>query len=113
VCDRQIFNIGSPENEISIRELAELMRDIYQAKAIESGTPISAIIDVSAEEFYGIGYEDSDRRIPNIAKARTLLGWEPHWSLRRLLEVTMSLAMEEWYGHLSESVDACETLIKS
>jgi UDP-apiose/xylose synthase len=113
VCDRQIFNIGSPENEISIRELAELMRDIYQSSAIESGGPISPIVDVSAEEFYGIGYEDSDRRIPNIAKARTLLGWEPRWTLRRLLETTMSFAIKEWHGHLSESVDACKTLIKS
>jgi UDP-apiose/xylose synthase len=108
VCDRQIFNIGSPDNEISIRELAELMRDIFKASAIETGRPISAIIDVSGEEFYGIGYEDSDRRIPNIAKARTLLGWEPHWSLRRLLEVTMSWAIEEWHSSLSEFGEACK-----
>ncbi len=30
VCDKQIFNIGSPANEVSIRELAIKMRDIYQ-----------------------------------------------------------------------------------
>ena len=35
------------------------------------------------------GYEDSDRRIPDIVKARTLLGWEPRWKMRELLEVTM------------------------
>ncbi len=32
VCDQQIFNVGSPENELSIRELAETMREIYAAK---------------------------------------------------------------------------------
>src|SRR5437879_1903743 len=32
VCDRQIFNIGSPHNEVSIRQLAEIMREIYAGK---------------------------------------------------------------------------------
>lgn len=112
VCDKQVFNIGSPENEVSIRELAELMRNIYENNFVESGGPISAIIEVSGEEFYGKGYEDSDRRIPNIAKARTLLGWEPRWTLRRLLETTMSLTIEEWHSYLRASVDLCKPLIK-
>ena len=30
VCDRQIFNVGSPQNEISIKDLAALMSDILR-----------------------------------------------------------------------------------
>ena len=96
VCDRQIFNIGSPSNEVSIRELAELMREIYAEKFHDSRTQLPDIVSVSGETFYGRGYEDSDRRIPDIAKARTLLGWEPRWRLRELLEATMSYYVNEY-----------------
>ncbi len=90
VCDRQIFNIGSPQNEISIRELAKLMRDIYADKFRKPDVPLPEIMEVSAEEFYGKGYEDSDRRIPDISKARQLLGWEPSCGLADLLEHTIA-----------------------
>jgi UDP-apiose/xylose synthase len=98
VCDRQIFNIGSPENEISIRQMAETMRDIYAEKFRDSDTPLPRIVSVSSEAFYGEGYEDSDRRIPDISKARALLGWEPKWALRDLLEATMRYYVHEYPG---------------
>ena len=96
ICDRQIFNIGSPENEISIRELAYMMRDIYDKTFREPGKVLSDIVEVSATEFYGKGYEDSDRRIPDIAKAQKLLGWKPQWKLRNLLEQTMQFYIREF-----------------
>jgi dTDP-D-glucose 4,6-dehydratase len=40
-------------------------------------------------QFYGQGYEDSDRRIPDISKARRLLGWEPKYDLVKTLENTI------------------------
>jgi len=96
VCDRQIFNVGHPGNEISIRELAEMMREIYREKYAEPGEPLPEIVEVSGEEFYGEGYDDSDRRIPDITKARTLLGWEPRWALRPLLEATMEYYVTDY-----------------
>lgn len=95
VCDREIFNIGSPYNEISIRQLAETMREIYAGKFNPDGAPLSEIVSVPGETFYGKGYEDSDRRIPDITKARTLLGWEPKWQVPELLEATMSYYVNE------------------
>ena len=89
VCDRQIFNIGSPDNEISIRQMAEMMLDIYAAKMRDPAVALPEIVSVTGEEFYGQGYDDSDRRIPDITKARTLLGWEPKWAMRDILETTM------------------------
>jgi UDP-apiose/xylose synthase len=96
VCDRQIFNVGSPYNELSIRELAETMRGIYDSKYRAPGEPLSEIVDVRAEEFYGHGYEDSDRRIPDITKARTLLGWEPQWKLYDLIEASVDYQVAEY-----------------
>lgn len=88
-CDRQIFNIGSPENEVSIRELAMLMRELYARHFAPAGAKLPEIVDVSAKSFYGEGYEDSDRRIPDIDKARRLLDWNPRTSLVEMLVPTM------------------------
>jgi hypothetical protein len=89
VCDRQIFKhrIAGQRNLDSAD--GGTMREIYAEKFRESDTPLPRIVSVSSEAFYGEGYEDSDRRIPDISKARALLGWEPKWALRDLLEATM------------------------
>jgi nucleoside-diphosphate-sugar epimerase len=96
VCNQQIFNIGTPENEVSIRQLAEMMREIYNKKLSDHNTPLPDIIEVPAGDFYGEGYEDSDRRIPDISKARELLGWKPRWRLHELLEETMRYYLTEY-----------------
>lgn len=88
-CHRQIFNIGSPGNEVSIRELAERMSAIFTTRYSSPGTVPSPIVSVGGEEFYGLGYEDSDRRIPDISKARKLLHWEPGYGLDKMLELSM------------------------
>jgi UDP-apiose/xylose synthase len=96
VCDREIFNIGSPFNETSIRGMAEMMRDIYKRKYFDPSIPLPEIVEVDGEEFYGKGYDDSDRRIPNITKARTLLNWEPKWTFADLLEATIDYQVAEF-----------------
>ena len=65
------------------------MREIYAEKFRDPAVPLPEIVSVPGEEFYGEGYDDSDRRIPDITKARTLLGWEPVWNIRDTLETTM------------------------
>ena len=95
-CDRQIFNIGTPDNEISIRQMAETMRDIYVENFRDPAVRLPEIISVTGEEFYGEGYDDSDRRIPDITKARTRLGWEPKWKMRDILETTMRYYVSEF-----------------
>jgi UDP-apiose/xylose synthase len=95
VCDRQIFNIGSPLNEISIRQMAHTMSEIYSQQFRDPSVPLPEIVSVPGEEFYGVGYDDSDRRIPDITKARTLLKWEPTWSVRDILETTMRYYVSE------------------
>jgi len=96
VCDRQIFNIGSPYNEVSIRQMAEIMREIYARKFREGDEPMAEIVSVAGEDFYGEGYDDSDRRIPDITKARTLLGWEPAWNVRDTIETTMKYHVDAY-----------------
>jgi UDP-apiose/xylose synthase len=97
VCERQIFNIGSPQNEVTIRELAEIMIKIYAEKFKKPSETLPEIVTVSAYEFYGEGYDDSDRRIPDISKARRLLGWEPKFGIPEMLEATMHYYVTEYY----------------
>jgi UDP-apiose/xylose synthase len=102
VCDRQIFNIGSPYNEVSIRRMAEMMREIYAEKFRDPRTALPDIVSVTGEEFYGAGYDDSDRRIPDVTKARTLLGWNPRWNLADTLEATMRYFVAAYRGAATE-----------
>jgi len=82
----QIINIGSPENDISIKELGHKMKEIYASiTGTKSEVPI---IDISANEFYGAGYEDCDLRIPDISKLKKL-SWEPKYNLDDTLKKSM------------------------
>lgn len=72
------------------------MRDIYSQRFREGNEPLAEIVSVPGEEFYGEGYDDSDRRIPDITKARTLLGWEPKWNVRDTIETTMAYHVAEY-----------------
>ncbi len=94
VCSRQILNIGSSRNETSIRELAEMMREIYRGRYLKPGRPLAPIVSVTGREFYGEGYEDCDRRIPDCSKVHRLLGWEPRIGIEELLVRTMSYYAE-------------------
>ena len=79
--NREIINIGTPKNEISIRGLAELMIELYKE---ETGADFNAgTIDIPSEEFYGEGYADCDRRIPDNSKIVSL-GWEEKYDLEAI-----------------------------
>jgi nucleoside-diphosphate-sugar epimerase len=88
----QIFNLGNPANETTIRGLAELMRS---TAAEITGDPAYASLpleSVSSLAFYGEGYADSDRRMPRIDKALRLLDWEPKLGLGEILRRTLAHA---------------------
>ncbi len=72
----QVFNIGSTR-EIAIRDLAALVKEELQSP--------SEIVFVPYEEAYGPGFEDMQRRVPDISKIRRLLGWEPEIPLEETI----------------------------
>ena len=87
--DRQVFNIGNPANELTIAELARRMAALYAELAPAGAARTAGIVSISAEEFYGPGYEDSDRRIPDVSKARERLGWIPKTAIDDALRATI------------------------
>ncbi|MBO4829653.1 MAG: NAD-dependent epimerase/dehydratase family protein [Fibrobacter sp.] len=72
----QAFNIGNPDNELTIAELAYKMREIFaEIKGVSADTVPEPEV-VSGVEYYGEGYEDSMRRLPSVEKAERLLGFK-------------------------------------
>ena len=89
-CDGEIFNIGNPRNEATVRELAEKLKRMFtEHPSTKRLNRSSEIIEVSAGEYYGKGYQDIDRRVPSIEKAKRLLGWEPKIDLDTALRKTL------------------------
>jgi UDP-apiose/xylose synthase len=82
-CRGQILNLGNPANELSVRELGERLADAYASRVPNAAAP--RFRSVAAEELYGPGYDDSEQRIPDIVKARRLLGWQPETTLTAML----------------------------
>jgi len=75
----QVFNIGS-EEEISIRGLAERIRDRLGSD--------SEIVTIDYQEAYGDGFEDMERRQPDTSRLRELTGWDRHFDLDAIIDQT-------------------------
>jgi UDP-apiose/xylose synthase len=82
-CRGQIFNVGNPANDVTIRALAEKLSTVYAARV--PGAVRAPLVDVTAEAFYGAGYDDALARIPDVTRARTLLDWTPRATLDEVL----------------------------
>ena len=72
----KVINIGN-DFEISINDLAK--------KVIEETNSKSDIVYVPYEEAYGDGFEDMERRVPNIELIKSLVGWEPKRDLSNMI----------------------------
>jgi UDP-4-amino-4-deoxy-L-arabinose formyltransferase/UDP-glucuronic acid dehydrogenase (UDP-4-keto-hexauronic acid decarboxylating) len=95
VCDGQIFNIGNPKNEATIKELAHKLKELFMSHpAARQYKKFSEIVEVSSGEFYGKGYQDIDFRVPSIRKAREIIGWEPKVDLDTALRKTIEYYLE-------------------
>jgi nucleoside-diphosphate-sugar epimerase len=88
--DKQIINIGNPNNKCSIKELAEKIVVFAKKydKLKDSAEKIS-IIHTSSADYYGKSYQDVEARVPSIKNARALLGWNPIVDMDTLLLKTM------------------------
>lgn len=72
----KVINIGN-DFEISINQLAK--------KIINETNSQSEVIYVPYEEAYGDGFEDMERRVPNLDLIKQLVGWVPHRDLSTMI----------------------------
>ncbi|HRT71487.1 MAG TPA: bifunctional UDP-4-keto-pentose/UDP-xylose synthase [Syntrophales bacterium] len=95
-CKNQVINIGNPGNECSIKDLAYLLKNIFmEHPRHRNDGDFSPVIETTAEEYYGKGYQDIYTRKPSIAKAQGLLGWSPKVGLEDSLKMTLYAFLEE------------------
>ena len=72
----KVINIGN-DFEISINDLAK--------KVIAETGSNSSIVHIPYEEAYGDGFEDMERRVPNIELINQLVGWKPQRDLSTMI----------------------------
>ena len=73
----QVFNVGNNQ-QISIMDLAKRVIELTNSK--------SEIIRVPYAEAYPEGFEDMQRRVPDISKIKQILGWSPEINLDQIIK---------------------------
>jgi UDP-glucose 4-epimerase len=73
----QVFNIGNGR-EITISDLAEKVKKLTGSK--------SEIVRIPYDQAYESGFEDMPRRVPDITKISTLVGYRPSVELDEMLD---------------------------
>ncbi|KAG6436124.1 hypothetical protein SASPL_101008 [Salvia splendens] len=100
----QIFNVGNPNNEVTVRQLAEMMTQVY-SKVSKEPSLSTPTIDISSKEFYGEGYDDSDKRIPDMTIINRQLGRE---LLLEPKDIALGLARVDSYISTSNIRRSCK-----
>jgi len=73
----EVFNVGN-NFQISIMELAKKVIEITGSK--------SSIDKIAYEKAYPEGFEDMQRRVPDISKIKQVLGWAPEINLDQIIK---------------------------
>jgi hypothetical protein len=94
----KVINVGN-DFEISIIGLAQ--------KVIRETNSKSEIVFVPYKEAYGEGFEDMERRVPNIELINQLVGWKPRRDLSRMIadiSLEMSDAVNREFSEIQQGV---------
>jgi nucleoside-diphosphate-sugar epimerase len=86
VASGRIYNVGNPNNDYSVRELAQMMLEL--AKSYPEYRDNAARVklgEVSAGDYYGPGYQDVQNRVPKIDNTMADLGWAPRVGMAEAL----------------------------
>jgi UDP-glucose 4-epimerase len=73
----EVFNVGNNQ-QVSIMELAKKVIEITGSK--------STIEKIAYEKAYPKGFEDMQRRVPDISKIKQVLGWSPQLNLDQIIK---------------------------
>jgi nucleoside-diphosphate-sugar epimerase len=105
VATGQIYNIGNPTNNFSVKELAKMMLDLASQypEYAETAKNVKTLA-VSAGDYYGKGYQDVQNRVPKIDNTMRDLGWKP--------QVTMADALKHIYDAYKGQVAEARKLVE-
>jgi UDP-glucose 4-epimerase len=78
------FNVGNPDNVITIGELARLIKEMTNSQ--------SELLFIDPKELWGKDFEEAWNKIPNIDRLKSLIG---DWPKRKLVETIEEILKNE------------------
>ncbi len=103
IADGKIYNIGNPDNNLSIRALARMMLALARTlPEYRDAAAAVALIDVTSADYYGSGYQDVLYRVPDIHRTTADLDWRP--------QVGMEEALREMFAYYRDQAAAAADL---
>ncbi len=95
-----VYNIGNPRNNFSVEELAKMMLELaFKYPEYAKNARKVRLKRVSAEAYYGKGYQDVQNRVPNIIRTCADLGWRPRVTMKQSLK----MIYDAYRGHLADA----------
>ena len=96
IAEQKIFNIGNPDNNISMRDLALTIIDEMKAiPSLATAAHNAQLLDISGLEYFGAGYQDVAARVPSIKAAQSDLQWQPSVTIRDGIKKTLAFYFSE------------------
>jgi UDP-4-amino-4-deoxy-L-arabinose formyltransferase / UDP-glucuronic acid dehydrogenase (UDP-4-keto-hexauronic acid decarboxylating) len=95
-CDGQIFNIGNPENDASIKHMAEVLVEKFEKHPLRNHfPPFAGMVVIESHKYYGDGYQDVQHRRPSIENAKKILGWNPVITMDETIDETLDYFLKD------------------
>ena len=100
IASSQIYNIGNPRNNYSVKDLASMMLKLaltypeYQPNARKV-----RVVATTADKYYGKGYQDVQNRVPKITNTMKDLDWRP----RVAMPAALKRIFDAYRGHVAEA----------
>ena len=96
-CNGQIFNIGNPENDASIKRMAEVLVEKFEKHPLRSNfPPFAGMVEIESHKYYGDGYQDVQHRRPSIENARKVLDWHPEIMMDETIDETLDYFLKDY-----------------
>ena len=87
VATGQIYNVGNPKNNFSVRELATMMLELAKSYPEYQDTAAKVkLVETTSDVYYGKGYQDVQNRVPKIDNTMKDLDWAPKVDMRDALK---------------------------
>jgi len=87
VANGQIYNIGNPVNNFSVKELATMMLELAKSyPEYRDNAAKVKMVETTSAAYYGKGYQDVQNRVPKIENTMKDLDWKPEYSMEQALK---------------------------
>ena len=87
IASGKIYNVGNPNNNYSVRELAQMMVKLaLEYEEYRANAKKVKLVKTTAAQYYGKGYQDVQNRVPKIANTVKELAWKPRTNMQQALK---------------------------